>query len=238
MGKRNKEQDPAENLNGVANRDIIQRINFLYQASTYLNSISQALPPGAEDVVTLPQTVKRKDTLKKRKPQIRHPKNTAELSRSYIGTMRIIGQKTMVRMDPTLKRTLCKGCDTVLLPGLTATVRVRPLPSHGEAVYHTCLTCRTTRRIPAPPVLVSESPLPDSRPASVGTESVAATSTSAVATEARATMGAAIDLESRNAIHRSGKRTVPRFPPLFERKGHVVFRGNERLPEDDEPTAA
>ncbi len=26
--------------------------------------------------------------------------------------------------DPTVKRTLCRGCDTVLIPGLSATVRV------------------------------------------------------------------------------------------------------------------
>lgn len=97
MAKKNKDSEPVVNLHSVANRDIIQRINFLYQASTYLNSVSQALPASAENVQ--PQqpapSVKGKS---KKKQKVRHPRNTAELSRSYIGSMRTVGQKTMVRM--------------------------------------------------------------------------------------------------------------------------------------------
>jgi hypothetical protein len=32
-------QDAKMNLNGVVNRDLLQRLKFLYQASAYLNSI-------------------------------------------------------------------------------------------------------------------------------------------------------------------------------------------------------
>ena len=88
MGKKNKDQEPGANLSRVQNRDIIQRINFLYQASTYVNSIAPP-PDGA---------ISSHRSSKKKKNTIRHPKNTAELSRCYVGAMRIIGQKTMVRM--------------------------------------------------------------------------------------------------------------------------------------------
>ena len=91
MGKKNKDQEPVANLNSVANRDIIQRINFLYQASTYLSTISR--PPSGESPLPAPRKGKTR-----RKNTIRHPKNTAELSRAYVGSMRIVGQKTMVRM--------------------------------------------------------------------------------------------------------------------------------------------
>ena len=37
MGKKQKEETP--NINATPNRDIIQRLNFLYQASVYLQSI-------------------------------------------------------------------------------------------------------------------------------------------------------------------------------------------------------
>ena len=90
MGKKDKNQEPVASLNAVTNRDIVQRINFLYQASTYLHSISQSTPVGAVQ----PQ---RKGKGKK-KNAIRHPKDAAELSRCYVGSMRIVGQKTMVRM--------------------------------------------------------------------------------------------------------------------------------------------
>src|SRR6266581_3589612 len=39
MGKKNKSEVP--NPNNVVNRDILQRLNFLYQASVYLESITR-----------------------------------------------------------------------------------------------------------------------------------------------------------------------------------------------------
>ena len=95
MGKKNKDQEPVASLSGVANRDIIQRINFLYQASTYLNSISPL--PESPDRSIQPQRNENKQG-KRKKNKIRHPKDAAELSRCYVGAMRIVGQKTMVRM--------------------------------------------------------------------------------------------------------------------------------------------
>ncbi|KAI0633229.1 RNAse P Rpr2/Rpp21/SNM1 subunit domain-containing protein [Trametes polyzona] len=235
MAKKNKDQEPVANVQSAVNRDIIQRINFLYQASTYLNSVSQAsAAPSSSGHAPFQKSQTSKA---KRKQNIRHPRNAAELSRSYIGTLRTVGQKTMVRMDPTLKRTLCQKCDTVLLPGTTSSVRVNAMRSHGKAVVYTCLTCKAIRRIPAPPAQDPGTPLGSG---------VAAASTSAappsgeqpdqtdrkmhVDTEPE---GSSVVPSSRRKYRR---KVVPRPPPLFERKGHVVFRGNERLVEE-EPTA-
>ena len=122
--------------------------------------------------------------------------------------------------DPTVKRTLCKGCDTVLIPGLSATVRVNgelsrrsavfgsltPYPgsnNHRHLVTTSCLRCKLSRRIPAPPV-----PKPDS------------------AMHEDAVME--VDKSSRGSAPRKSKRRrgpPPRSPPLFEREGHVIFRG-------------
>ncbi|KAI0744090.1 RNAse P Rpr2/Rpp21/SNM1 subunit domain-containing protein [Daedaleopsis nitida] len=221
MGKKDKNQEPVANLNGVANRDIIQRINFLYQASTYLNSIST---PSTSTVSPRP---KGKGKGKSRKKStIRHPRDTGELSRCYVGSMRIVGQKAMVRMDPSIKRTLCKQCDTVLMPGSTATVRVKPLHSHGHVVVYTCLTCNTSRRIPAPPLLDADPPdsaaLPGITPP-----------TSTTGPSQRGDPSA-MDADSTGPQTSAGKKNRgprPRLPPLFERKGHVVFRGDEILRE-------
>ncbi|KAI0373934.1 Rpr2-domain-containing protein [Pilatotrama ljubarskyi] len=238
MGKKNKDQEPVANISSVANRDIIQRINFLYQASTYLSSVSQSLPKIAEGSCASPPSDVNRKTNKKAK--LRHPKNTAELSRSYIGTMRIVGQKTMVRMDPALKRALCKGCDTVLLPGSSATVRVKPLASHGQGIVYTCSTCDTSRRIPAPPVLDADTL---NEGGSVSTDVNSAPSASASVPQPTTAGVSETDVNSVHAAsgtshspskgrrrQRRAKR-VARVPPLFERKGHVTFRGNERLPE-------
>ncbi|KAH9892669.1 Rpr2-domain-containing protein [Cubamyces lactineus] len=244
MGKKNKDQEPAASLNGVANRDIVQRINFLYQASAYLSTISQSLHPSDGDAAKTDRRKARSEKKHKKRPNLRHPRNIAELSRSYVGTMRIVGQKTMVRMDPCLKRTLCKGCDAVLIPGATTTVRVHPLPSHGEAVVYTCTNCQTIRRIPAPPVLDVDASPPDIAGASTNLVPAAASISTGVHAEAGSTDSSTDNANPphpqctpTSARRRRGKsllkNTIPRRPPLFERKGHVVFRGNEKLPAED-----
>ncbi len=90
MGKKDRNQEPVASLNSVANRDIIQRINFLYQAGTYLNTIAQPTPFNHDQA-------HHKGRGKKRNT-MRNPRNASELSRSYVSTMRIVGQKAMVRM--------------------------------------------------------------------------------------------------------------------------------------------
>ncbi|KAI0335126.1 Rpr2-domain-containing protein [Cubamyces sp. BRFM 1775] len=238
MGKKNKDQDPAASLNSVANRDIVQRINFLYQASTYLSTISQSLPPSAEDTAKTGREKAKSGKKQKRRPNLRHPRNVAELSRNYVGTMRIVGQKTMVRMDPCVKRTLCKGCDAILMPGATATVRIHPLPSHGEAVVYTCTNCQTIRRIPAAPVLDPDASPLDVAEASTDLVPNSASISSGLDVESTDNVdppraqGAPVSARQRRGKH-PNRNTIPRLPPLFERKGHVVFRGNERLPAED-----
>ena len=80
MAKKNKEKSSdveAPNPNNVSNRDIVQRLNFLYQASVYINGIEA----NAEC-----------------HNQGRRGVTTSDLSRSYVKTMKTVGQKTTVKM--------------------------------------------------------------------------------------------------------------------------------------------
>lgn len=86
-----KPRDEVPNPNSVSNRDIIQRLNFLYQASVYLNSIDGGkikANDGDADAATA-----RKNTNKRKRVV-----STSDLSRSYIKSMKIVGQKTTVKM--------------------------------------------------------------------------------------------------------------------------------------------
>ncbi|PKC60239.1 Rpr2-domain-containing protein [Rhizophagus irregularis] len=47
------------------------------------------------------------------------------LGRFYINTMKTIGTKQVLRIDPSIKRTICKRCETILLPGVTSKVRIK-----------------------------------------------------------------------------------------------------------------
>ena len=115
------------------------------------------------------------------------------------------------------------------------------LPSHGEAVAYTCTNCQTIRRVPAPPVFDLDALPPDV----AGTSTELAPNTASTSTGADAEAGTqstnniksnrvqGTSMSTRHRKKRLRKNAVPRLPPLFERKGHVVFRGNEKLPAED-----
>lgn len=73
--------------------------------------------------------------------------------------------------DPALKRAFCSSCSTVLIPGITARVRVKSRPAclrwwlvliysanrtHDHTVHQTCVHCGKTHRMPAPPISLPE----------------------------------------------------------------------------------
>ncbi|KAJ3514097.1 hypothetical protein NLJ89_g2576 [Agrocybe chaxingu] len=234
MAKRQKEE--TANLNATPNRDIIQRLNFLYQASVYLQSIPAAEEDRSckgkerEDTVsesggmsmTIGQGSTRttaQSTKTKRKPKkARRPVNRqtpGDLARSYIRCMRVVGQKTTVKIDSSLKRSLCSNCNTTLVPGSSATVRVKKLPSHGHATVYTCLHCKTTKRIPAPLTRVKLA-TPEIEIPTMGSPSARH--------------------PSLLSQFRGGKKNSARLPPLSTRTdaGHAVFRGGEELVVDQE----
>lgn len=204
MGKQNKDDVP--NPSRVGNRDIIQRLNFLYQASVLLNGMTA----GPSQVSF--STGETNDIQKPPKKRQKRVVSTADLSRSYIDAMKIVGQKTNVKIDPTVKRVICKGCHIVLIPGSSSTVRVKNSRSHGHIVIHTCNSCRISRRIPAPPVLDANER--------------ASSSTTTDQPAPGATTGSA----SQSVQPRQKRSCKARLAPHFARDlGHVVFRGNERL---------
>ncbi|KAG2031575.1 RNAse P Rpr2/Rpp21/SNM1 subunit domain-containing protein [Suillus americanus] len=204
MGKQSKDDIP--NPSRVGNRDIIQRLNFLYQASVLLNGMTV----GPSSFSTC-ETDNTQDPPKKRQKRV---VSTVDLSRSYIDTMKVVGQKTNVKIDPTVKRVICKGCHIVLIPGASSTVRVKNSKSHGHLVIHTCNSCRTSRRIPAPPVLDANEH--ESKPT----------------TADQLVPGAATGSASRSAQRRQKRPRTPRLVPHFARDlGHVIFRGNAKLPD-------
>uniref|UniRef100_F7FDC6 Ribonuclease P/MRP subunit p21 n=1 Tax=Monodelphis domestica TaxID=13616 RepID=F7FDC6_MONDO len=81
-----------------------------------------------------------------------NPENQA-LARFYCHTERTIGKRLVLRhplsvlasRDPSVKRTLCRGCSSLLVPGLTCTQRQRRHLGQRWTVQ-TCLTCHRSRR--------------------------------------------------------------------------------------------
>ena len=120
MGKKNKADGPSPS--SVPNRDIIQRLNFLYQASTYLNvlhaqnnpqHVSQPIKPtgksetesnslsGTSEKVK-PENQDHNGGSTKNQDMCKRPgkrkESTQDIARNYLQSMKVIGQKTNVKM--------------------------------------------------------------------------------------------------------------------------------------------
>lgn len=66
------------------------------------------------------------------------------LSSNYGKLLLSIGKKSLTRMEPEIKRNICKGCHVLLVPGETASVRVHKKPA--SRIVWKCLKCFTIRR--------------------------------------------------------------------------------------------
>ncbi|KAL5631715.1 hypothetical protein ACGC1H_007277 [Rhizoctonia solani] len=177
----------------VPNRDLMQRMNFLYQASVHLSHSGTHAETG-------------------------------RLARKHVKTLKGIATGAVVKIDPTVKRMLCKGCNTVLVPGSSASVRVKTSRPHGKVISYTCFSCRTARVIPAAPTLPSYQAPQDPE---------AHTSQGAAPDDARGPTEADVEssVNGSKADQRRGRISKARPVPFFARvdAGHVVFRGLERV---------
>ncbi|CAK5281263.1 unnamed protein product, partial [Mycena citricolor] len=220
MGKKGKE-DAVPSPAAIVNKDIMQRLNFMYQASVYLSSLGQPESSTSTADPALRNEERgdegRDSLQKRRQKKIKNVKRRAkmtapDLARTYVGAMKVVASRTTVRIDPAVKRTLCPACDGVLVPGHTVSVRVRPSKTHTHTMAFTCKSCGATRRIPAPPSISGSSSPPPSLQQPSGDDLT----------------------PNPNANPGRRKRRRParaKRPPLAARAdaGHVVVRGADAL---------
>ncbi|CAB4432901.1 unnamed protein product [Rhizophagus irregularis] len=165
MGKK-KEKNSEPRL--IQHREIYQRMNFLYQAATLMTTISAnitqpspILPTTStsqqpsllysfsdqEQELQQGQSKIIKSNATTNKTNLDNTKNLASLGRFYINTMKTIGTKQVLRIDPSIKRTICKRCETILLPGVTSKVRIKSRPEPHLQVM--CTECNTSKNYSA-----------------------------------------------------------------------------------------
>ncbi|KAG6819238.1 hypothetical protein H0H93_013896 [Arthromyces matolae] len=126
-----------------------------------------------------------------------------------------------------------------LIPGSTATVRIKKSPIHGHLMVYTCTGCKTSRKIPAPPTLKTDdnwasNDLTSSAPGAAVPDTTASGTLASAMTGIETQSDAAQekhDLDSKKGARKKRRRNAQaRVPPLFARDiGHVVYCGNEKL---------
>ena len=75
--------------------------------------------------------------------------NNESLARFYIYTMIGISKRLVIRMDHTIKRTICKHCNSLLVAGIT--MRKRISSRRETHIVETCLYCGRQKRFLARP---------------------------------------------------------------------------------------
>ncbi|OQE25743.1 hypothetical protein PENFLA_c008G06381 [Penicillium flavigenum] len=75
------------------------------------------------------------------------------LSRVCVSHLRAVAMKTQIRLPITLKRSVCKRCDTMLAPGVTCSRETRNSSRGGknpwaDVLVVRCLSCGTEKRFP------------------------------------------------------------------------------------------
>ncbi|KAI9294927.1 Rpr2-domain-containing protein [Neoconidiobolus thromboides FSU 785] len=132
MGKKEKLKKGKK---AIENKEILLRMNFLYQASNLMSNIDIKYPQkedskGSEDKST---------GLEGRK--------LTGLSRAYLSNLKSISKKLVIKMDPAIKRNICKRCNSNLILGKTCSIKaIEPNDKEGEKKKHikleyTCQFC-------------------------------------------------------------------------------------------------
>ncbi|KAG8296721.1 Ribonuclease P protein subunit p21 [Homalodisca vitripennis] len=71
-------------------------------------------------------------------------RGSQDLAAYYGSVFRNVAKKAVVRAEPEMKRKLCKGCNSLLIPGDNARVRLKKKPD--SRLIWTCARCGTIKR--------------------------------------------------------------------------------------------
>lgn len=158
---------PQKGSAGATQSHIRARISYLHKASAYILSASSptthpqgntessrchepSQQEGVHDTGPNASPMDCSTTLgmaNESKPQI------ARLPRQYISQMRGVSLKSQLRLPQDIKRSVCKRCDILLVPGVNCTEETENLSRGKKKPWADvrvvrCTSCGTTKRFP------------------------------------------------------------------------------------------
>nr|ODN90342.1 hypothetical protein L204_05946 [Cryptococcus depauperatus CBS 7855] len=160
-GKAYKSKKQEATLPTIPNKDLFHRINFSYQAAVFLQNLGSSYKPLSQTVGQEVSTIVNKKGKKRAFEYESGPKQDEDqgarfrkLARLAMRQCRVMVAHNQIKLDPNMKRSICKTCGTILVPGTTARIRNRCkfllLPTIHQS-QTTCLSCATTFSIPTSP---------------------------------------------------------------------------------------
>ncbi|KAJ5787820.1 hypothetical protein N7457_002810 [Penicillium paradoxum] len=163
MAKGKKEAKNAKN----SQSHIRARLDYLHQAALYFQGTSTLQNPQSIHIVqsneesfvggqlSVSETSHVLESNQQAHPasQKRTDKPLGNLSRVCISHLRAVALKTQIRLPTTLKRSVCKRCETILTPGVTCSHEITNASRGGkkpwaDVLVVRCFQCGTEKRFP------------------------------------------------------------------------------------------
>ena len=171
---------PSKEKVNAPQKHLHSRLSYLYQAATFLSqsssnpnktrsaftSVHQGLPdvntePGREEVTASERcrtlnanaSLGDGDVAKTQRVTNLLSSDAVGLSCYLLSHVRTVSMKSQIRLSSTMKNTICKRCNILLVPGSTSTTRLEN-KSRGSkkpwanVLIVTCNLCDTTKRLP------------------------------------------------------------------------------------------
>lgn len=134
-----KDKLPKPKAKGVPNKHLHARTSFLYQAASYLTLQSSVNAKEAESSGSAPSEAEQPSPL--------------ALALQLGSDLHTVSRKAQLRLSIDLKRSMCKSCNTILVPGQTAAQTIENESKGGskpwaDVVVVSCKVCGSKRRIP------------------------------------------------------------------------------------------
>jgi len=141
----------SKGAGGITSKALHSRVSFLYQVAAYLatrepqcqNSSNADRTGLNQDVVTASQSVSQDDIILP----------SQALSRRCISDLRAVSLKTQIRLSPSMKQSICKRCDIMLIDGSTCVSEIENKSKGGrkpwaDVLVRRCKSCGYERRFP------------------------------------------------------------------------------------------
>ncbi|KAJ5100688.1 hypothetical protein N7456_006740 [Penicillium angulare] len=149
-----KAKAPKEGKNSKSH--LKARLEYLDQAARYLHQ-STSTTTEEQNTNSLnggdKSTNNGNESLLKVAAQPKDTRPLMNLSRVFASHMRGVSLKTLTRLPIPVKRSFCKSCDTLLVPGVTCHQEIRNLSKGGKKPWADvleiqCTGCGCVRRFP------------------------------------------------------------------------------------------
>jgi ribonuclease P protein subunit RPR2 len=124
---------------GIPNKHLHARTTFLYQAATYLTlQTAKSTETGTKTAVSSESNL---------------PQQVSPLALQLGADLHTVSRKAQLRLSVDLKRSMCKSCNAVLVPGRTATQEIVNQSKDGrkpwaEVLVVSCNRCGSKKRMP------------------------------------------------------------------------------------------